>query len=137
MPEANYIAVLVAAVASFVVGGLWYSPMLFVKPWMAENRLTIEGYRNSPPPMAQLYATAFVTALVVSFAMAVLLVTVQHHSGMIGLRRGFAAGLCWVAMSFGSSYAFEGKSLRHWAINAGYFVVQFTVMGVILGLMNR
>lgn len=136
MPQVNFVAVLVATVASFVVGGLWYSPLLFVKPWMAEIGMTPEGYRNPPPPMAQLYATAFVTALVAAYAMAGLLVTVQHHSLESGLKRGFAAGLCWVAMSFGSSYAFERKSVRHWAINAGYFVVQFTVMGAILGLMN-
>ena len=136
MPEANYLAVLVAAAASFVVGGLWYSPLLFVKPWMAENRMTTESVKNSPPPMARRYTTAFVAALVSSYAMAVLLVTLQHHSLEIGLRRGFVAGLGWIAMCFGSSYAFEGKSLRHWAINAGYYVVQFTVMGAILGLMN-
>ena len=137
MPEVNYLAVFVAALASFAVGGLWYSPLLFVNPWMAEIRMPADHAKTSPPPMARLYATAFATALVASLAMAVLLIPTHHHSLAIGLRRGFAGGLCWVAMAFASSYAFEGKSLRHWAINAGFFVVQFTVMGAILGLMNR
>jgi hypothetical protein len=137
MPQVNYLAVLVAAAASFIVGGLWYSSLLFVKPWMAENRMSVDAWKAAPPSMARLYGTAFFTALLAAFLMAVLLVTVNHHGLLSGLKRGFAAGLCWVATAFGSSYAFERKSLRHWAINAGYFVVQFTVMGAILGLMNE
>jgi Protein of unknown function (DUF1761) len=133
MPQANYVAVLVAGLASFVLGSIWYSPVMFLKPWMAEIKMPAD---HAKPPMGRLLATAFVTAMVASYAMAVLLVPLQHHSLEIGLRRGFAAGVCWVATAFGSSYAFEGKSLRHWAINAGYFVVQFTAMGAILGVMN-
>ena len=133
MPQANYVAVLVAGLASFVLGSVWYSPVMFLKPWMAEIKMPAD---QAKPPMAPLLAIAFVTAMVASYAMAVLLVPLQHHSLEIGLRRGFAAGVCWVATAFGSSYAFEGKSLRHWAINAGYFVIQFTVMGAILGVMN-
>src|SRR5436190_20781506 len=34
MVRVNYLAVLVAAVAVFVLGWLWYSPLLFFKPWM-------------------------------------------------------------------------------------------------------
>lgn len=137
MPEVNYVAVLVAALASFLVGAVWYSPPLFANPWMAENGKTMASVKSPSPPMGRLYATAFITSFIAAFVMAGLLVTMQHHGLQTGLKRGFAAGAGWVAMCFGSSYAFEGKSLRHWAINAGYFVVQFTVMGAILGVMNH
>jgi hypothetical protein len=36
----NYLAVLVAALSTFVLGGLWYSPMLFGKAWMQLNNFT-------------------------------------------------------------------------------------------------
>ena len=137
MPEVNYLAVLVAAVAAFILGSIWYSPMLFSKPWQAENIMTMEKHKANPPAMGPLLATAFACALIAAFAMAVLLVTPQHHSLTIGLKRGFAAGVCWLATSFGSSYAFEARTLRHWMINAGYYVVQFTLMGAVLGLMNN
>ncbi len=137
MPQVNYVAVFVAALASFLVGGLWYSPLLFVRPLMAEIKVTTDDWTNARPSMARPYGTAFVTALLASYLMAALLVTTNHHSLGTGLKRGFAAGACWVATAFGSSYAFEQKSLRHWAINAGFYVVQFTVMGGILGLMNE
>ena len=42
----NYWAVLVAAVASFVIGGLWYSPLLFYRPWLRAAALTEEQLRH-------------------------------------------------------------------------------------------
>ena len=136
MPQVNYLAVFVAAVASFAVGAVWYSPLLFTRAWLAENGAMIEKHKLSPPSMGRLLATSFATATIAAYAMAVLLVPLQHHSLEIGLRRGFAAGVCWIATAFGSSYAFEARTFRHWAINAGYYVAQFTMMGVILGVMN-
>jgi hypothetical protein len=44
-----------------------------------------------------------------------------------------SVGLCWVAPALGVVYLFEQRSVAHWAINAGYHTVAFTVMGVILG----
>ena len=69
--------------------------------------------------MGRMLAIAFVCALIAAYAMAVLLVTPQHHSLAIGIKRGFAVGVCLIATAFGSSYVFEARSLRHWMINAG------------------
>jgi hypothetical protein len=137
MPEVNYLAVLVATIAAFVLGWAWYSPALFAKPWSAENPSMMERHRSNPPPMGRLLATAFVCALIAAYAMGVLLVTQQHHSLTIGLKRGFAIGVCLIATAFGGSYAFEAKTMRHWMINAGFYVVQSTVIGAVLGLMNN
>ena len=49
---------------------------------------------------------------------------------------GFAAGLCWVAGSFGINYLFEQRPLRLFLINGGYHTVQYTVIGLILGLWH-
>ena len=49
---------------------------------------------------------------------------------------GFAAGLCWVAASFGINYLFERKSLTLFLIYGGYHTVQFTVIGLVLGLWH-
>jgi hypothetical protein len=137
MPEVNYLAVLVAAVAAFMLGWVWYSPALFAKPWAAENQLMMERHKSNPPAMGPLLATAFVCALIAAYAMAVLLVTPQHHSLAIGLKRGFVVGVCLIATAFGGSYVFEAKTLRHWMINAGFYVVQSTLIGAVLGLMNN
>ncbi len=105
---------------------------------MAENKITVEEHKATAPPMAPLLATAFICALITAYAMAALvLVPLQHHSLEIGVRRGFVAGVCFVATAFGSSYAFEMKTMRHWLINAGFYVVQMTLIGAILGVLNR
>ena len=49
---------------------------------------------------------------------------------------GFCIGLVWVGGSLGINYLFEHKSLRLWFINAGYHTVQFTLIGLVLGLMS-
>lgn len=46
-----------------------------------------------------------------------------------------SVGLCWVAPALGVIDRFEQRPLAHWAVNAGYSAVAFTVMGVVLGLM--
>ncbi len=145
MPEVNYLAVIVAAVLGFAVGGVWYSPLLFAKAWMRENRFSMEDVRRKFSP-ARMYGTALVCAVLMSFAMAVLLIIPGHDLAqggagivwrvMSGGKRGFAVGVCWIAMAFATSYAFEQKSLKLWMINAGYHTVQCTVMGVVLGAMT-
>ena len=45
--ELNYLAIIVAALSTFLIGGLWYSPAAFGKLWMKENGFTEEGMKNS------------------------------------------------------------------------------------------
>jgi hypothetical protein len=49
---------------------------------------------------------------------------------------GLAAGVAWVATSFGINYLFEKKSLALFGINAGYHVAQYTAIGAVLGLWH-
>ncbi len=53
-----------------------------------------------------------------------------------GLGAGVSAGLCWVAASFGINYLFERRPLGLWFINGGYHTLQFTLYGLVLGLLG-
>jgi len=57
-------------------------------------------------------------------------------AGCGGGLRGFGAGLCWVATSFGINYLFAGRSLKLWLIDGGYHTLQFTLYGLVLGLWH-
>lgn len=46
MGSINWLAVLVAGISSFVVGGIWYSPGLFGKAWMKDNGLTEDDVKK-------------------------------------------------------------------------------------------
>jgi hypothetical protein len=132
MPEINWLAALAAAVSSFVVGGLWYVPALFGKAWQREAGVTDEQIKTGNP------VKIFGGALVLSVIAAVVFAMFLGPKPAVGFATsaGFAAGLCWVATSFGINYLFERKSLTLFLINGGYHTVQFTVIGLVLGLWH-
>ena len=127
--DINYFAVAVAAVSSFVIGALWYSPVLFGKAWMRENGLSEEKIRNSN--MAVIFGVSFLLSVIISFNLAAFL---GKDAGLAwGLTAGGLAGIGWVAASLGILYLFERKSLRLFLINAGYQAVTYVVAGGIIG----
>ena len=131
MPPVNWLAVIVAALSTFLIGGLWYSPALFGKAWMKENGLTEEGMKKSN--MAKIFGTAFILGLIASINLAMFLGPDPNMDASMGAFYGFLAGFGWVATFVGTHYLFERKSLKLFLINAGYSVVSLTVMGVIIG----
>ncbi|MBX7540078.1 DUF1761 domain-containing protein [Qipengyuania sp. GH29] len=130
MMEVNWIAVVVAGVSAFVLGGLWYGP-LFGKAWQAETGLTDEQLKSGN--RAKIYGVSLVLSLLAAFVFAMFLGPDQPLSFAVGV--GFAAGFAWVAASLGINYLFEHRSLKLWLINGGYHTLQFTLYGLVLGLM--
>ena len=130
--DVNYLAVLLAAVAAFILGGIWYSPALFAKKWLAyTGRGTGE---QDPGPVPLIFGGAFLLALVAALVFAIFL---GPDRGLaFGTEAGFAAGLGWVGTSLGIGYLFERRPFGLWLINAGYHVLQFTLYGAILGAMG-
>lgn len=126
--QPNYLAVIVAALSTFLVGGLWYSPALFGKAWMRENGFTEEGMKGRS--MAKIFGLAFFLALISAINLAMFLGPEDRPA--MGALWGFAAGFGWVATFVGTHYLFERKSFALFLINAGYSVVALTLMGVIL-----
>jgi hypothetical protein len=131
MPPVDWIASLVAAVAAFVLGGLWYSPALFAKQWQQDAGLSEEQLAASNK--ARIFGSAFVLCLLGAIVFSMFLG--PDPSVALGLGAGASAGIFWVAGSFGVNYLFELKPLRLWLINGGYHAVQFTLYGLIFGLM--
>jgi hypothetical protein len=142
-PPINYLAVLVAAIVIFVLGGLWYSPVLFVKKWMALQNRTEEQMRAEAAAanMPLLYTSAFVTALLTALVMADLLghfavavdPSVMQPNAAHGALFGFA---CWLGFAAPTSYGtaiFSGQPKQLWLINTTYNLVAFVLAGAILG----
>ena len=132
MPEVNWIAVGLCAVSSLVLGAIWYSPALFARQWQTAAGLSEE--QASSGNMGVIFGTAFVLSLVAAAVFAMFLG--KEMSLLAATAAGFAAGLCWVAASYGINYLFERRPMRLWLINGGYHTLQFTLFGLILGLMN-
>ena len=67
----NYLAVLVAALSTFLLGGLWYSPMLFGKAWMRTNKFTDADLQTFSK--ARMFGWSFVFSLVMALNLAMFL----------------------------------------------------------------
>ena len=130
----NWIAVLAAAVSAFVLGGLWYSPVMFGRAWMAANGLSDQDLRKGS--MGKIFAIAFVLALVMAANLAMFLAQ-PGTTASWGAAAGFLAGFGWVALAIGMIALFERRSWKYVLINAGYMTVAFIVMGLILGAWRR
>jgi hypothetical protein len=130
LSKINYIAVLIAATSSFVIGGLWYS-LLFAKKWQKLSGVTNEQLKRGTIKI-------FIGAFALSLIMALNLAAFIGDGGLaFGTFAGLAVGLGWVATAFGINYLFERKPLQLFFINASYSVVAFTLMGLIIGAMQK
>jgi hypothetical protein len=129
MPHINWIAVLIAALSSFVLGGLWYSNALFGVAWRREAGDMRTGEAKHP---AKVFGTAFAFALLAAIVYAVLMPAAANPGR--GLVQGLLAGAGLVAASFGINYQFANRSATLWLIDGGYHTVQFALYGLIIGL---
>ena len=128
----NYIAVVVAIVVNMALGAAWYSPLLFAKPWMAANDLTEESISEAGSATKG-YIVAVIASIVIAFAIALFAQASGVDTAVEGLLLGLAAGLGFVATTFAASYIFESRPLKLYLINAGYPVVSFTLIGLLIG----
>ena len=127
----NHIAVLVCAVMSLVIGGLWWSPLLFAKAWQKENGLSDEQLAGSNP--AKTFGLTFLLAWIMSYNLAFFLAG-PGTTWQWGVIAGLLAGVGWVVATFIVIALFEQRSLKYILINCGYITVYFAVIGFILGI---
>jgi Protein of unknown function (DUF1761) len=132
MPTVNFLAVLVTGIAIFMLGGLWYSPVMFAKPWIRLQGKSMEEMAGRAKPIQ--YVQVFICGLLVAWAMAMLLSHFSSPSIMTGVH---AALLAWLGFTGATSYgtalfSFRPKAL--WLIDSGFNLVSMILAGVILSV---
>ena len=127
--DLNWLAVLVATAAGFVLGGLWYGP-LFGNAWVAALGKQPEDIKPSPIPFIVSLITASVTAIVLALFVNALGIT----SALDGALLGLAIGVGFIATAMGSDSAFCGWGLRLFLIQSGYRIAYSVIMGIILAV---
>lgn len=136
MVPINYVAVLVSAVSSMVLGALWYGP-LFGKKWIAMMGWTDEQINSAKSKgMGKQYSIMFVGSLVMAYVLAHATVFASSYLNTSGVSAGLMSGL-WNWMGFiapvtVSSVLWEGKSWKLWCLNNGYNLTSLLIMGIIL-----
>jgi hypothetical protein len=128
----NLVSALVATVAGFLLGWIWYSP-LFGKKWQSENGFTDEYLKEGN--MGKIFGLGFLLTFVMAISMAMI---IQGHDNpdigwQSGLTHGLYAGVGFMATALGLAYVYMRKSLTVYLIDAGYQILLLAVMGAILG----
>lgn len=131
--DLNYLAVLLGAIIIFMLGGLWYSPLLFAKPWMSLQGKTAEEIKADGGGTAALYVIAFICALVQSLFIALFFHIMRVGDVPSGIH---IAAMLWVgftapAMLVNALFSFRPWKL--WLIDAGYFLAAYVLAGAMHG----
>ena len=131
-PVVNNVAVLVSGVVIFLLGGLWYSPVLFARQWVAMIGKPSEELRANAGNIPTSYVFVFLCGLVTAWVMALVVGNFATASAIDGAVIG---ALCWFgfagATSFGTAI-FSGKPKALWLIDSGFNLAGFVIVGVIL-----
>jgi hypothetical protein len=130
MSAVNWLAVLVAGISAFILGGLWYSPPLFGKAWMKENSFTDEIVQKGNK--GKIFGWSIILALIMAANLAMFLADPKTTLAW-GTTAGFLSGI-WVSCGIAIIGLFEQKSARYIFINGGYQLVALTLMGAIIGV---
>lgn len=124
----NWLLVLGAAVASMVLGFLWYSPILFGKEWMDLSGIAKSAKKN----MVLGYILSFAASFVGAFVLKQFIDLFYIVNFFDAIQLGFWIWLGFVATTMINSIAFEGKSWKLFVINAGYQLGAILLMSWIL-----
>lgn len=132
LTDLNWLAVIVAALAYFAIGAVWYAPPVFGKAWMAAGGMTEPG--DGPGPA--IFAVPLIGSVLSAVALAMLAAASDTDTLSEGLvlgvvaAIGFALAISLVTATFESN---KPKPMVWGAVNAGYHILGTLVASAIIG----
>ena len=130
----NWLAIVVAAISWFIIGGIWYS-VLFKQYWIAATGMTEEKQKQGSALV--IFGVSFLFAFLASFFMSEFVWhedSPEFHTFQHGAFHGAILGVFVILPALGTNALYEQKSWQYILINAGYWIVSFAVMGGILNI---
>lgn len=125
----NYLALAVAAIARFLFGWMWYSPLLFGKTWITLTNCNAQEMKRRMPMLA-------VADLIANFVMAFVLVHAVHYAGAVNAAQGAMVGffnwLGFIASVMLMLTLYEKRPVKLWWINGGFQLISLLIMGAIV-----
>lgn len=131
MPEINYLAVLAAAVAHFLLGWLWYGP-LFGKSWMAMMGITPESMKSMKMSAITAMIGGFITSFVTVYVLANFVALLGIMEAMEAMLLAFWVWLGFYATTLAGAVLWENKPVKLYVLNASYYLVGLTIAAAIL-----
>ena len=131
--DVNFLAVIISALVAFIIGGLWYSPILFGNAWMKSSGMIEKDIKKQKSKgMGKMYFIGFLMALVTAYIL-------SHFVQYVGVSTFYDALelACWIWLGFIAPISlgvvlWEGKSFKFYLINVAYNLVSLALMAEIL-----
>ncbi len=134
MPGISYVAVVTAAGVAFVVGAVWYTPLLFGNAYLTLRGLDPSSAELKPPAGEML--GEFLRYLVIAYVLARFVVRLGIAGWLEALQLGFWLWFGFQGMLILGAVLHEGMPLKLYAIHAGDALVKTLFMAVILGVWH-
>jgi hypothetical protein len=125
----NWLAILCAAAAYWVLGALWYSK-LFSKPWV--QAIERHGIKLQPSGMAIKLIVTFIANLIAAIVLAKLFGQLHVVDVLRGVKIGAALAVAFSATALTMIYVWQSAPPKLWAIDTSFHVVGCMLMGAIL-----
>jgi hypothetical protein len=133
--DVNYIAVGVSAVVAFVIGMLWYSPLLFANAWMKlSGRSNGDLNKAKKKGMAGTMLAGFASILVMSYVLAYFVGLAGASTVLEGAQVGFLLWLGFIATVMLGIVLWENKPVKLYVLNIAHYFVVMLMMGAILAV---
>lgn len=127
----NHWALLVSALILWLLGAIWYSPVLFARPWMA-----LIGIDSADKGKGMV--TGMISSFIGDLILSLVLAHVVLWSGTGSCRGGaFIGFLVWLGFFAAPTFPqgiYEGRPFKLFAINSGYWLVGLVVVGCLLAV---
>ncbi len=130
----NYLAIIVAAVLYWLLGGLWFG-LLFSNQWMALEGFKAADIKNISPTIP--YIVSMAANLVIAFILALVCASQKADTAVKGAQTGILMSVGFVATTTLTTYLYEGRPFNLFLINVGYIVVGLALMGAVLGAWKK
>ena len=132
LSKVNWLAVFSITIISFPLGALWHSNLLFGNAWKEDAKPVIDKANKTK------MVTLFGLSAILHFIAIMGLATIIGNSSSItnGLLIGLITSITLVTSSIGVTHLFAGRSMRLILIDACYYIVLFSVAGLIIGLWH-
>jgi hypothetical protein len=128
----QWLHVLIAALAYFALGSLWYSPVLFAKKWITLVNIDMSD-PNAKKGMPLMFAGSFVCMFIIASGTALLQQFIPGSDANIGFHIGLLIGIMLVSAAVTINYLYTKKPLALFLIDCGYHVAGITIASTILG----
>ncbi|MFN2259420.1 MAG: DUF1761 domain-containing protein [Parasphingopyxis sp.] len=126
--DVNWLAVVLAALAGFVVGGIWYGPLMG-KRWMAAVGISEQQVREGS--MVKTYSFTFLLSLLASWTLAHVFATYPELAFSLMVMTAVGVALGFVVPALWTNYLFQGVRRPLYWIDGGYWLLFYTAMGLV------